>query len=113
MKRSQFEKINDLLNQLLINEQPVLFSGQSLNIIINHFSEELKKERWNRSKKDLDKLLKYWENNIQKFKDNLFKSARDADSFTQFNGQRTIMVREDDAIKSTNLCPPGPKELLD
>ena len=112
MKKVQFEKINELLNKLVIHEQPVLYSGKSLNIIINHFSRELQKERWDRGKKDLDFLLEYWEENIAQFKSKLFESASDANSFIEVNGSRTILIREDDAFQTTKLCPPGPKPLI-
>ena len=110
-ERGSYQKIIQILNQFLENEKPVLFSGKSLNIIINHFSKEFKDMKFDENDQNLDKLLEYWKENLQKFKDYLFKSAKNAGSYTIIRRKEIIIIREDDAVKSISFCPPGPEPL--
>lgn len=107
MTKQQFEKGIQLLNQALDQGESVIYTGKSLNYLINHFSSQLI-ENWTQDD-DIDKLLPYWEGKVEGFKAEVIESAKNENSFASLDGFSVPLVRETIALKIIDHCPPPPE----
>ncbi|MEM7102837.1 MAG: hypothetical protein AAF502_06905 [Bacteroidota bacterium] len=112
MEKQHFERIKELLTKLVFAEEERMFSGRSLKTIITHFSDMLNTNlNDNDSSGQVDAMLNHWESNIDALIENLTQSAKEGNSYINVQGRSVLLIREGDAEKTKDLCPPPAGEI--
>jgi ABC-type proline/glycine betaine transport system substrate-binding protein len=109
MTSEQFEKSIKLLTEVLEQGDGIVYTGQSITILINHFTGKIS----TLSDSDLDAVLSQWETKTQDLKKRIQNEAVKQKSYLVEDGHQKYLIRET-VIKNIiedikDSCPPPPK----
>ena len=110
MNKKQIEKLQIITRELFMGGPKVVFSSHSLTILTSFFYQELIKTS-TQGDDSVNELLEYWKSNVLDFRQQLLDSAISGNSFVTIKGIKIPLIREDDAIKGKEKCPPGPEDI--
>ena|ERR1041384_3114304 len=112
MTRNELLRAIDLLRKVVYApDSTVLFSGRSLQVLLDHLENDLKRVPDGREAI----VLRHWEQNMPGFQEQLFAQAERATLFAghgqidQFRGTQVVRVTENATVMALGFCPPAPK----
>ena len=85
------------------DKSPVLFSGRSLSIVLEHLAREVAEHDV-----PVEQILRVWEDRVDVFRNRLVESAAMGGSRLSVYGREYVRVREDDGFNATEACRKGP-----
>jgi hypothetical protein len=103
MKDAQFKQVSLLLQELCYGGEPAVFSGRSLQILIERYSILLSDNL-----EHPDPIIDHWRIHVKEFRAKLIEEALSRESVVFSKGEPIPLITEDIAIPSSMWCPPAP-----